>query len=295
MSNDRHELPKTIQIFLPSGHPQGIRIAEITTRIVRVIDVPRSLVPTFGEMHEARQVGLYFLFGEDEDSGAPLAYIGQSGSVGGRIAQHNQSKDFWTRALIVVSLTNSLTNTHASFLEWLSIKVATESGRYSLENGNAGGRPYTPAPLEADCREVYETAAVLLATLGYPIFEPVVKQSGPVDSREEYFCNGSGSEGHGYYTDEGFVVLKGSYGRAAMVPSYENGPGAKVRAKYVAQGALKVDGDRMLFLRDQLFSSPSTAAHVLMGRSANGWVEWRNGKGEPLDKLRQVGPGGLQA
>jgi len=26
--------PKTIQIFLPSGEPRGIRIAEITTRIV---------------------------------------------------------------------------------------------------------------------------------------------------------------------------------------------------------------------------------------------------------------------
>ena len=36
--------PQTIQIFLPSGDPQGIRIAEITTRIVRVIEVPRSLL-----------------------------------------------------------------------------------------------------------------------------------------------------------------------------------------------------------------------------------------------------------
>ena len=55
------ELPKTIQIFLPSGHPQGIRIAEITTRIVRVIDVPRSMVSTFCAMPEALQVGLYDL------------------------------------------------------------------------------------------------------------------------------------------------------------------------------------------------------------------------------------------
>jgi hypothetical protein len=28
-------IPKTIQIFLPGGDPQGIRIAEITTRIVQ--------------------------------------------------------------------------------------------------------------------------------------------------------------------------------------------------------------------------------------------------------------------
>ena len=30
--------PKTIQIFLPGGDPRGIRVAEITTRIVQVID-----------------------------------------------------------------------------------------------------------------------------------------------------------------------------------------------------------------------------------------------------------------
>ncbi|MDI1258298.1 hypothetical protein [Aquabacterium sp.] len=35
---------KTIQIFLPSGDPQGIRQAEITTRIVRLIEVPRALL-----------------------------------------------------------------------------------------------------------------------------------------------------------------------------------------------------------------------------------------------------------
>lgn len=280
--------PKTIQIFLPNGQPQGIRVAEITTRIVRVIEVPRSLVSSFCAMPEANQVGLYFLLGENDDSGLPVVYIGQSGSVGVRISQHNQSKDFWSRALVVVSLTNSLTNTHASYLEWLSIKLAGQSGRYALENGNAGGRPYTPAPLEADCQEIHETIAVLTATLGHPVFEPVVaKPAGSKDALVMYFCTGSESDGRSYFTEEGFVILKDSYGRAAMVPSYATGPGAKVRERYVAQGVIKQEGDRMVFQRDHLFSSPSTAAHVLMGRSANGWVEWRNGKGELLDALRQ--------
>ena len=29
--------PQTIQIFLPAGDPRGVRVAEITTRIVRTI------------------------------------------------------------------------------------------------------------------------------------------------------------------------------------------------------------------------------------------------------------------
>jgi hypothetical protein len=50
--------PKTIQIFLPSGEPHGIRIAEITTRIVQVIEVPRSLLADFLAMEQSSQVGL---------------------------------------------------------------------------------------------------------------------------------------------------------------------------------------------------------------------------------------------
>lgn len=41
--NDRR--PQTIQFFLPQGEPRGIRIAEITTRIVQAVLVPRSKLP----------------------------------------------------------------------------------------------------------------------------------------------------------------------------------------------------------------------------------------------------------
>ncbi len=34
--------PQTIQCFLPQGEPRGIRIAEITTRIVQAVYVPRN-------------------------------------------------------------------------------------------------------------------------------------------------------------------------------------------------------------------------------------------------------------
>jgi len=279
--------PKTIQIFLPSGDPQGVRVAEITTRIVRVIEVPRSKIPEFLAMPEAAQVGIYLLIGESEETGAPLVYIGQSGSVGIRIVDHNKKKDFWGRALIAVSLTNSLTNTHATYLEWLWIKLAAQCARYQLENGNAGARPYTPAPLEADCQEIHETAAVLLATLGHPVFEPLTKVDGGPTKQQRYFCRSSGGDGQGLYTEEGFVVLKGSSGRVEMVRSYASSPGARIRLRLLEQGVMKQDGDRVVFQKDHLFSSPSTAAQMVLGRTANGWIEWRTAEGVALDALRQ--------
>ena len=120
---------QTIQIFLPTGDPRGIRVAEITTRIVRVIEVPRSQLDEFLKMPEAQQVGVYFLMGELSEAGLPRAYIGQSGNVGKRLTEQNKDKDFWNRALVVISLTNRMTQTHALFLEWFAIAEATKAGR----------------------------------------------------------------------------------------------------------------------------------------------------------------------
>ena len=278
--------PQTIQIFLPTGDPQGIRVAEITTRIVRVIEVPRSLLADFLKMPEAQQVGVYYLVGPAEEGEGTLLYIGQSGAVGTRLAQHNENKDFWNRALVAVSLTNSLTQTHALFLEWLGIRDAKNAGRYALDNGNAGARPHTPAPLEADCHEIQDTVRVLLATLGYPVFE-AVGQSAASERTETFFCRRNGADGRGLYTPEGFVVLKGSTGPAASAGSRM----AHLRERLVEGGVLQMMDGRVVVTRDYAFGSPSGAAAVLLGRSANGWAEWKNAAGQTLHDVKRVGHG----
>jgi hypothetical protein len=279
--------PQTIQIFLPTGDPRSLRTAEITTRIVRIIEVPRSQLTEFLKTQDAQQVGVYFLLGDPSDTGLPRVYIGQSGSVGTRLVQHHQKKDFWNKALIVVSLTNSMTQTHALFLEWLAIGEATKTGRYSLENGNFGARPHTPAPLEADCHEIHETAATLLATLGQPIFEPLANSQAPLREKELFYCKGSGADGVGEYTTEGFVVLKDSRGRANNVASLKGTSNERLREQLVTQGVLEAHDGMLIFTRDHLFSSPSTAALALMGRSANGWQEWKNQQGKTLDEVKR--------
>lgn len=270
-----------------------MRVAEITTRIVRVIEVPRSQLADFLKMPEAQQVGVYFLMGELSEAGLPRTYIGQSGSVGKRLEQHHQNKDFWNRAFVVISLTNSLTQTHALFLEWLAIAEATKAGRYGLENGNTGSQPYTPAPLQADCHEIHETAATLLATLGQPIFEPLTNATTAKGTVELFYCKGSGADGVGEYTTEGFVVHKGSKGRAEIVPSIQGTSHERMRSQLITEGALTEiagsAGSLLVFTRDHLFSSPSTAAMAVMGRSANGWVEWKTASGKTLDEVKRQG------
>lgn len=278
--------PQTIQIFLPSGDPRGMRVAEITTRIIRVIEVPRSLLVDFLKLPEATQVGVYYLLGDPNEAGLTRLYVGQSGNVGKRLSQHNQAKEFWNRALVVVSLTNSLTQTHALFLEWYSIAEAAKAARYALENGNEGARPYTPPPLQADCHEIHETAATLMATLGQPVFEPLTASAAKAEV-ELFYCKGSGADGVGEYTSEGFVVHKGSRGRVENVPSIQGKSWERFRDKLIEDGVLRMEGGLLVMTRDYLFTSPSMAAVALQGRSANGWLEWKNKSGRTLDEVKR--------
>ena len=54
---------RTIQIFLPTGDPSGIRIAEQTTSIIRLIEVPRSDISEFQKTPRSKAGGaLFFSF-----------------------------------------------------------------------------------------------------------------------------------------------------------------------------------------------------------------------------------------
>ena len=42
-----------------------------------------------------------------------------------------------------------------------------------------------------------------------------------------------------------------------------------------------------VFTRDHLFASPSMAALAVMGRSANGWMEWKSPQGKTLNEVKR--------
>jgi len=278
--------PRTIQIQLPSGDPRGIRVADLTTSIVRVIEVPRPLLADFFAMPEAKQVGFYFLVA-GEDGGTRAVYIGQTGDLVARLTSHNKEKDFWNRALVVVSLTNSLTQTHALYLEWKSLKAASAAGRYGVENGTGGSRPHVPGPMQADCDEIFEIAGTLVATLGQPLFEPLTKPTG-VEKDDVFYCAGAGVEARGELTTEGFVVLKDSKARLDLVPVFKGTREEKRREKLIEDKVLTKSDYAYVFTRDFLFSSPSAASSTVLGRPSNGWDDWKDKSGKTLHEVKRA-------
>lgn len=104
------------------------------------------------------------------------------------------------------------------------------------------------------------------------------------DIDRPFFCKASGADAKALCTSEGVWVLKGSTGRAEVVESLKaHHAYSRLRHDLLEQCAIiLVEGGRIRFERDYFFDSPSAAAVAVMGRPANGWIEWRDEQGMTL-------------
>lgn len=277
---------KTIQIFLPDGEPRGVRIAEITTRIVQAIQIPRARLERIMSRPEMDFVGVYFLFGDSEEQVKPLAYIGQTEDLRVRLKSHNVNKEFWKTAVVLISRTASFTSAHLRYLEWHAIGQATEAGRYVLENGNTGSKPFVTEPMKADVLDAFDTGSVLLSTLGYPVFEPVAGSTRADEEQLVFQVVGPDARASGRLVADGFVVFKGAVARAEIVPSAQKLIAPK-RQAMLANGVLVAEGMSLRLTEDALFDSPSGAAMLVLGRTSNGWADWKTIDGRTLHEVER--------
>lgn len=276
--------PKTIQIFLPDGNPRGIRIAEVTSRTVQAIQIPRPLLSEALKRRELQWVGVYCLFGSDEESSEITAYIGESENCFERFKQHHFTKDFWVTAVAAVSKDNSFTKIHGEYLEWLAVNKAAEIGRYHLDNGKPVYKPNISEALEADLQDYFDTIRILFSTLGFPIFEPLKDKGGR--GQGKLICQGKNAKAEGEYTEEGLLVLAGSsanIGETKTDDSWVTG----LRRRLEEQRIIAREKDVYRFTKDHLFNSPSAAAVAILGRRANGWTEWKYRDGRTLDQVHR--------
>jgi hypothetical protein len=82
-------------------------------------------------------------------------------------------------------------------------------------------------------------------------------------------------------TNEGFAVLKDSEIATSTTKSFPENL-KNLRNELIKQGVIKNREDKLIFKDDYLFSSPSSAAAIVMGRSANGLTEWKLKDGKIL-------------
>lgn len=275
--------PQTIQIFLPDGSPTSIREAEITNRLVKAILFPRNKIQEVAKRELVHFTGVYFLFGITEDGTKPLVYIGEGEDCYKRILSHNRNKDFWTHCIIIASKTNDYNKADSKFLEHYCIDKTKEIGRYNLDNDTGSNRQSISESREHDLLDYFDTAKILVATLGYPLFEEKRKAK---SNKEIFFCKGKDASAIGELTDDGFLVYK--EGKANIETTKGINKWISIlRKRLIEEEILKNENEVYVFQQDYIFNSPSAAAATVLGRSANGWTSWKDKNGKTLDELKR--------
>jgi hypothetical protein len=275
--------PQTIQIFLPDGSPTSIREAEITNRLVKAILFPRNKMQEVAKREMVHFTGVYFLFGNTQDGAKPIVYIGEGEDCFTRIQSHNRKKDFWTHCVIVTTKTDEYTKTDGKFLEHYCLDKALEYGRYNIDNDTGSKKPSLPESREYDLLDNFETLKILLATLGYPLFESKRKIK---NTKETFICKGKKAFAEGEMTDDGFVVYK--EGKCTLEESPTAGKWIiNMRTRLIEDKILQEENGLLVFQTDHIFNSPSAAAGTVLARRANGWIEWKDKEGITLDKLKR--------
>lgn len=100
-----------------------------------------------------------------------------------------------------------------------------------------------------------------------------------------FYCQGVRGYGIGKLINNKFIILKGSRVSKFLYDSVKVS-NSKIIEKLIKKAILKEENEFYIFTTDYTVSSPSAAARLILGRSANGWTEWRTYEGEVLDNFR---------
>ena len=271
---------KTIKIFLIDGDPNGRMSCELSNWSGKAYKIPRVKIKDCTDRDDLTSTGVYLLFGKDED-GKEQVYIGEAESILKRLNQQLTSKDFWNEAIVFISKDENLNKAHIKYLENRLHDIAKAANRYKVDNSVIPTQSSISESDRAEMEEFIEYIKMLVNTLGHKVFDEK-REFKQKQKQETFFIKAArGADGQGEPTSDGFVVLKGSKAAGSTVTSITSNFVTQ-RQKLIDEGVIVNKGEYLEFPDDYIFSSPSTAASIVLGRNANGLTEWKLKDGRTL-------------
>ena len=279
---------KTIKLFLMDADPHGRIICELSNWTGKAFRIPRGHLKACSDRFDLQSTAVYFLFGKAESSlFKPKVYIGEAENVYKRLTQHMSEKEFWNEAVVFISKDENLNKAHIKYMESCLYELAVNADRYHLLNGNRPTKSSISEADEAEMSEFIEYIKVLMSTMGFKLFEPLADDQQLMSNEDNDFLfvsNKKGGQATGQRTSEGFVVFKGSSLSEDVNTSYPNAMD-KIKNELIQQGFLRQIEGNWVFDKNYEFSSPSTAASLIMGKKANGLIEWKDLQGKNLKQI----------
>ena len=283
MSNPPKAAPYSIRMFLPEGDPDGLRLIEKSNWTGIGVVFSRSGYKDALRREEFQRSGVYVLVGTSDESSLPTIYIGEGDPVRPRLDSHYAKKDFWIWGVFFVTSNLSLNKAHVRYLESRLIQLAKDAKQCNLDNSNDSSQPTLSEADIADMESFIQNMLMVFPLVGLSVFEKPERVTEA--ERHLLFIKAKGVKATGYEFSPGFVVLKGSECVLAEVPSILNFL-STLRKDLVKKGVLLLERGRYIFTEDYIFSSPSTAAGVIQGRTANGRTNWKDQVGKTLKAIQ---------
>ena len=287
---------KSINLFLMDGDAVGRIKCTLANWTGVAYKIPRTALDKCKERCDLKQSGIYFLFGTSDETGENLVYVGQAGARKNgegllyRLQEHtrNSDKDYWTEAIVFTTSNNSFGPTEISYLENRFYRLAMETHRYNVVNGNDPTQGNVTEEKESELEEFIDYSRIVMGALGHKVFEPIVAAKNTAEvvvvSDDEpllYLKHGKINTATGRRTGEGFVVFKESTVVSELKNSCPENV-VKLRERYKD----RINANHIL-TEDLLFTSPSTAAAFVGGYSLNGKETWKTAEGLSLKHLEK--------
>ena len=263
---------KTIQMCIFDGNPNGRIMCELSNWNGRVYKISRNDLSEFANRPDCEYTGVYFLFGKDEDNNDTV-YVGEAEKMLVRLKQHLKDHNYWNDC-VVISKDNILNKAHVKYLENKFYTLAVDSKRSSIINNTVPTCSSISEFDESMLTEFIENARLLVNTLGYKVFDKIDTSVVEKENSDTIFhiVAARGADAKGLLVPDGFMVIKGSKIAKDTVPSMASNL-VNLRNIMLEKNIINQE---FVFVTDYIFTSPSLAAAIVMGRNANGRTEWKN-------------------
>ena len=294
------KIGKKLTVFLLDGIDFGPRTIEIGNWSGKAIYCPRAnLHKLLKERSEFDRPGVYILKSDPKENiYGERVYIGEGENLKNRLKLHlNNAKRDFKECLIFISKDELLTKAHIRYLESRLVALANEAKNAEIENRNTPTQSVLSEAETSDMEYYLNQIKIILPTSGFSFLISNTSKSPEAfqnDKEEEeiIFQIKSNKEDKLFARliekNEGFVVLKGSEAKLNIKKSMSEG-WIKLRNKLLNNGSLIMDKDKLLFTEDVVFSSPSAASSVILGRQSPGPLFWIDENGKTLKEYETYG------
>lgn len=273
----------SINIYLPDGDPDGLRIIGKSHWTGKGLVIPRARFPDFKAHADLQGAGIYVLASPPAEGGLSTIHIGEGEPVAARLEMDYREKEFWSWVIVFVSSDRSLHKFQVEHMQSRLVQMANRARRTRVDSGEVPRPPQLSEAQLADAESFLEDMLSILPVIGINAFQPA--PTPPVKQRL-LSIRSQGVRATGYESPEGFVIIAGS--EAANEENQRVTQSlSRLRSVLQENGVLVQKGTSLIFDQNYPFSSPSTAAGVVLGRAANGGAEWKDPLGRTLQVLRE--------